>query len=314
MPSLALAAAVIVLAAATALHVAHRRRVERRVLRRLPLGDDGVVRGAGALTLAGDPARAVLVLHGFGDTPQSVAELAHALHADGWTVRVPLLPGHGRTVRDFAASGADAWIGCAREELAALHAAHGTVAVVGQSMGGALGVLLAAESPSAVAALVLLAPYVTAPRAVRAAGRAHLALGLVLPYVDSDGGAASIHDPEARAQALGYGVVTPRLLRELGRIVDVAHAVLPRVLAPTRVLLSRRDNRVAAEAAERAATRLGGPTNDVVWFEDSGHVIAVDRERARVFAATREWLTRHAGAVLPGDAAPAPGALAAEAT
>src|SRR5688500_7618916 len=82
------------LAAATALHVAHRRRVERRVLRRLPLGDDGVVRGAGALTLGGDPGRAVLVLHGFGDTPQSVAELAHALHADGWTVRVPLLPGH----------------------------------------------------------------------------------------------------------------------------------------------------------------------------------------------------------------------------
>jgi carboxylesterase len=309
-------AAVVVLAAATVLHVAHRRRVEQRVGRRLPLGDDGVVRGAGARTLDGEPTRAALVLHGFGDTPQSVAELAHALHADGWTVRVPLLPGHGRTVRDFAASGADAWIGCAREELAALHARHGTVAVVGQSMGGALGVLLAAESPSAVAALVLLAPYVTAPRTVRAVGRAHLALGLVLPYVDSDGGAASIHDPEARAQALGYGVVTPRLLRELGRIVDAAHAVLPRVLAPTRVLLSRRDNRVAAEAAERAATRLGGPTNDVVWFEDCGHVIAVDRERARVFAATREWLTRHAGAA-PAAAAPAApiaAALAGEAT
>jgi carboxylesterase len=297
-----LSLAVVVLAAATALHVAHRRRVEQRVGRRLPLGDDGVVRGAGALTLDGDPTRAVLVLHGFGDTPQSVAELAHALHADGWTVRVPLLPGHGRTVRDFAASGADAWIACAREELAALHARHGTVAVVGQSMGGALGVLLAAESPSAVAALVLLAP-----------DGAHLALGLVLPYVDSDGGAASIHDPEARAQALGYGVVTPRLLRELGRIVDAAHAVLPRVLAPTRVLLSRRDNRVAAEAAERAATRLGGPTNDVVWFEDCGHVIAVDRERARVFAATREWLTRHAGAA-PAAAASIAAALTGGAT
>jgi carboxylesterase len=140
---------------------------------------------------------------------------------------------------------------------------------------------------------------VTAPPGVRAVARAHLALGLVLPYVDSDGGAASIHDPEARAQALGFGVVTPRLLRELGRVVDAAHAALPSVRAPTRVLLSRRDNRVGAEAAARAATRLGGPA-DVVWLEESGHVIAVDRERARVFEATREWLAEHAA--LAGEA------------
>ncbi|MGZ9121379.1 MAG: alpha/beta hydrolase, partial [Gemmatirosa sp.] len=180
--------------AIVALRHLHRLRVERRVLLRLPLDGDGIVRGARGFTLAGDPARAVLVVHGFGDTPQSVAELAHALHADGWTVRVPLLPGHGRTVRDFAASGADAWMACAREELAALRARHGTVALVGQSMGAALCAVLAAETPDA-SALVLLAPYVTAPRVVRAVARTHLALGLVLPYLDSGGGAASIHDP-----------------------------------------------------------------------------------------------------------------------
>jgi carboxylesterase len=282
-------------AAAAALHAAHRRRVERRVGARLPLGDDGVVRGAHGFTLEGDPgaARAVLLVHGFGDTPQSVAELARALHADGWTVRVPLLPGHGRTVRDFAASGADAWLSCARAELSALRARHASVALVGQSMGAALCAVLAAETPD-VSALVLLAPYVTAARAVRAVGRAHLAIGLVLPYLGTDGGAASIHDPEARAQALGYGVVTPRLLRELGRIVDAAHAALPSVRAPTRVVLSRRDNRVAAEAAAVAAERIGSRMRDVLWLEASGHVIAVDRERARVFAATREWLATHA--------------------
>jgi carboxylesterase len=203
-------------------------------------------------------------------------------------------------VRDFAASGADAWIACAREELAALRARHDTLAVVGQSMGGALGAVVAAESPD-LAALVLLAPYVTAPSLVRAAGRAHLALGLLLPYLDSDGGEASIHDPDARARALGFGVVTPRLLRELGRVVDRAHVALPAVRVPTRVLLSRRDNRVGAEAAARAATRLGGP-RDVVWLEESGHVIAVDRERARVFAATREWLARHAAPVPAAEA------------
>jgi carboxylesterase len=290
-------------AAALALRAAHRRRVERRVAARLPLGPDGVVRGAGALTLAGDPRRAVLVLHGFGDTPQSVAELARALHADGWTVRAPLLPGHGRTVRDFAASGCDDWLACARAELAALRARHEAVAVVGQSMGAALAAVLAAETPD-LAALVLLAPYVTAPAVVRAAARAHVPLGWLLPYIGSDGGAASIHDAAARAEALGYGVVTPRLLRELALVVDRAHAALPGVRAPTRVLLSRRDNRVGAEAAARAAERLGCAVRDVAWLEQSGHVIAVDRERARVFAATRQWLASHAPGAAPAPDAP----------
>ncbi|MDF1501775.1 alpha/beta fold hydrolase [Roseisolibacter sp. H3M3-2] len=277
----------------------HRRRVERRVGARLPLGPDGIVRGAEGFTLDGDPRRAVLVLHGFGDTPQSVAGLARALHADGWTVRVPLLPGHGRTVRDFAASGAQAWLDAARAEMAAVGARHERVALVGQSMGAALSVVLAAEAPR-LDALVLLAPYVTAPAVVRAAARAHVALGWLLPYIGSDGGAASIHDDEARAQALGYGVVTPRLLRELADVVDLAHRALPMVQAPTRVLLSRRDNRVGAEAAARAAERLGCRTREVVWLERSGHVIAVDRERELVFAHTRGWLAEHAPPAGPG--------------
>jgi carboxylesterase len=90
--------------------------------------------------------------------------------------------------------------------------------------------------------------------------------------------------------------VTPRLLRELADVVDLAHHALPMVQAPTRVLLSRRDNRVGAEAAARAAERLGCAVREVVWLERSGHVIAVDRERAAVFAATREWLAAHAPA------------------
>ena len=288
-------------AAVTALlHPRRRRAVEGRAAARLPLGPAGIVRGAEPIALAGDPTRAALVLHGFGDTPQSVAELARALHADGWTVRVPLLPGHGRTVREFAASGADAWLAAARAELAALRATHATVALVGQSMGGALASVLAAEAPD-VAALVLLVPYVVPAPAVRAAARVHRALALVLPYVEGDG-ARSIHDPAARAEALGYGVVTPRLVHQLTRVADAAWDALPRVRVPTRVVLSTHDHRVSVAAGRAVVGRLGAAEQDAIWLEESGHVVAVDRERARVFAAAREWLGRHATRPAPAQA------------
>jgi carboxylesterase len=262
--------------------------------------------------LRGDATRAVLVVHGFGDTPQSVAELARRLHADGWTVRVPLLPGHGRTLAAFAASGAGAWLGAARREYARLRARHGTVALVGQSMGGAVCVTLAAEARPA--ALVLLAPYLVMPRVARLAARLHRAIGLVLPYVGAEGGARSIHDDAARAAALGFGVVTPRLVRELTRVVASAWRHAPTVEAPTRVLLSHQDHRVEAVACGSAVARLGCAVRDVVMLHECGHVVTVDRERETVFALTRDWLARHAAPASPGTRARTPGHAAVRAS
>src|SRR5215213_9402742 len=115
------------------------RRVEREVAARLAVGPAGVVAGAEPIELA-DVAeeRAVLILHGFGDTPQSLRYLAEYLHQAGYAVRAPLLPGHGRTLREFAASGGEAWVAHARAEWARLREQYPGAYLVGVSMGGAL--------------------------------------------------------------------------------------------------------------------------------------------------------------------------------
>ncbi len=255
----------------------------------------------------GAPAPAALVLHGFGDTPQSVAELARHLHAAGWTVHVPLLPGHGRTARAFAAARAADWLHAARDAYHALRARPGAppggapVAIVGQSMGAALAAVLAAEAAAArhrVPALVLLAPYLAAPASVRWGARLAPVLAFAVQYLSTDGGTRSIHDAEARAQALGYGVVTPHLVRELARTVDLARIALPRVEAPTLAVLSRLDHRVAPAAGAAAFARLGAAARrpiekELAWLDASGHVVAADRQRARVFALAEAWLRRH---------------------
>ena len=47
---------------------------------RLTLGTDGIVIGATTIDLAADGDRAVLMLHGFGDTPQTLQYLAAYMH------------------------------------------------------------------------------------------------------------------------------------------------------------------------------------------------------------------------------------------
>jgi carboxylesterase len=240
-----------------------------------------------ALTAPG-AAMGVVVLHGFGDTPQTVAALAHRLRESGFDVSAPLLPGHGRTLKEFAQSNGSEWLASAREAHAAMRARHARVALVGLSLGGALAATVAADDPE-LAALVLLAPYVDAPPMLRLLVRAAPAIGVVMPYVGGEG-AQSIHDPEARAQALAYGATTPQLVRELVRAADAARAALPRVTAPTLYLQSTEDNRITETVARRAFAMLGSRTKKLEMLTGCGHVLTVDYCRERVATMVIEWL------------------------
>jgi carboxylesterase len=295
---LPLAAAAV--AAYAAVRTAYAARHERAFARRWPAGDDGVIPGARTIDLEAQgqgAGRAALLLHGFGDTPQTLAALAEYLHARGWSVRVPLLPGHGRTLPAFAASRADAWIDFARGEWERYRERHPRAALVGLSMGGAIASVLAAESSSPPPALALVAPYVSMPTTVRRAARVHWLVGAAFPYV-SGGGERSVHDEEARAQSLAYGSCTPRLLAELADVVARARRALPALRMPTLVVQSRHDNRIPPEAAARAFELVGAPEKELVWTDVGGHIITVDVGRERVFALVADWLAAHEGAAV----------------
>ena len=266
-------------------------RARTLVASRLTLGADGIAVGATTIDLPTTGDRAVLMLHGFGDTPQTLEYLAGYLHSRGWAVRAPLLPGHGRTLDAFAARRSPDWIDFARRELAALRARYPTVAIVGLSMGGSLATILAAET-SDVRALVLLAPYLSMPTRLRRAARAHHALGVVAPYLKG-GGERSIRDPAEVARNLAYGVLTPRLVFELSQVVQRARAAAPKVTSPTLVVQSRQDNRIPPGAAERSFALFTTQERRLVWTEGNGHIITVDYGRDAIFTAVIDWLATH---------------------
>jgi carboxylesterase len=268
------------------------KRARDAVARRLTLRPDGIVVGASPIDLPADGTHGVLLLHGFGDTPQTLEYLATYIHAQGWSVRAPLLPGHGRTLDEFAASRASDWIDVARKELELLRSRYDTVAVVGLSMGGSLATILAAESPD-IRAVVLLAPYLSMPTRLRRAASLHRVLSVVFPFLRG-GGERSIRDPAEAARNLAYGFTTPRLVFELSRVVALARAAAPTVSVPTLVVQSRQDNRIPPDAAERAFALFTAHERQILWTEGNGHIITVDYGRQAVFAATTDWLNKHA--------------------
>lgn len=252
---------------------------------------DRIIPGAETIDLPGSGSSGVLFLHGFGDTPQTFQILAHHLHAEGFGVRAPLLPGHGRSIDVFVTSRRSQWLEFARQELIAFRSRYEMVGISGLSMGGALAAVLAAEYPS-LRALVLIAPYFGMRLDYRAASASHWIWGPIAGTIKSNS-PGSIRDPVEREKNLGYGVYTARLLYELWRIARRARLALPKINTPTLLIQSREDPRIATSIAEQAFASLGTTDKRLVWTEGAGHIITVDYGRERVFEEVRAWLRAH---------------------
>jgi carboxylesterase len=268
------------------------RRTERAYTSRFTVTSGGVVAGAESFTLTGTNGRGLLLLHGSGDSPQTLRYLAQRLNAAGYTVYAPLLPGHGRTPRDFTQVSATAYLAAAREALDQLRGRTAWIGVGGLSMGGGIAAQLAAESPD-VRTLLLLAPYLTPSAAVRWAARTSAVWGLVQPYLGARG-ETSVHDTAARNASYAYGVFPPNALRALVETARLGRDSLSRVTVPTLVINSEQDNRIPAALAAGATSTLRGPA-ERHWVAGCGHVITVDYCKGKVVELVLAFLARHTG-------------------
>lgn len=290
---LSLAALLIVLSRA------HRARLQRRAdaeyATRFAASAAGIAAGAEPFTLRAPGRRALLLLHGSGDTPQTMRFLGEQLHEAGYTVHAPLLPGHGRSPSAFASASVDArgYRDAADAGLDLLRRESSWLGVVGLSMGGALAVQLAADAAD-VRALVLLAPYLGPPATVRWVARSAWLWGAIVPVLDARG-EGSVQDVAARAESRAYGIVSPRAMRALVRTAAAGRRALGRVTIPTLVVNSREDIRIPSAIAERVTASLAGPT-ERHWVAGCGHIITVDRCKAEVAGLVLTFLSRVAPA------------------
>ncbi len=130
--------------------------------------------------VAGDGPLVVLV-PGMGDLRAAYRFLAPALRDAGYRVACADLRGHGDSDTSFASYGD---VETAGDILALIEELGGPAVVVGNSMGAAGAVLVAAEKPDLVSALVLVGPFVRNGE-VSAIQRVLLRLAMARPWAVS---------------------------------------------------------------------------------------------------------------------------------
>lgn len=239
-----------------------------------------VIPGAEPAFYEGGP-MGVLVLHGFTGNPGSMRALAERLAAAGFTVDMPLLPGHGTTVEELIPTGWTDWLAHAEARYVALAARCERVVVVGLSMGGALTAWLGSEHAE-IAGLVCINAVVSTPPGMREAVQEVLATGS-----DRFAGIASdIAEPGVTELAYAETPLAPLLtLFEAG---DNLGDRMTRITSPLLIITSRQDHVVPPENSDLLASSVSGPV-ERIWCDRSYHVVTQDFDRELVFDATVDF-------------------------
>jgi carboxylesterase len=227
----------------------------------------------------------VLVIHGFTGNPCSMRPLAEAVAAAGYTVELPLLPGHGTAVEDMVPTRWSDWSGAVESAYRELAARCDAVAVAGLSMGGTLATWLAARHPE-VAGLVTVNAAVEPPGSVLVdLGKQLLAEGTeVMPGIGSD-----IAKPDVTELAYPGTPVAP--LMSLGEAIDELAPLIPGIRCPALVFTSTNDHVVQPSAGDYLASHLGGPVERVT-LERSFHVATLDHDAPEIERRTVEFLAK----------------------
>lgn len=238
----------------------------------------------------------VLCLHGFMASPAEIRWLGKHLADLGSTVYGPRLPGHATNHRDMARQRWQDWYTTVEDALGILRTQCDKVFVVGHSMGGMLGLLLAANTQ--VDGLAALATPVLFTNPSMAA--AHWAKW-IRPYTDQTDTSALIQiilDEQARRGENAVGRVRHNLwstaaVGELFALAGIVREQLSKVDVPLMLVYSEADKTVSLGNRDMIRARVKTQVVEQHTLKNSDHILPQDSERETVFQLVADFINRY---------------------
>ena len=242
-----------------------------------------IIPGAEAQSWTGG-ADGVLVLHGFTGSPHSVRPWAAAIAAEGYTVELPLLPGHGTSLEDMMTTSWADWSSAADAAYLDLAARCERVAVAGLSMGGTLATWLAAEHPEIVGVALVNPAVMPQPEMAEILAPMIEAGETLIDAIGSDIAKEGVVE-------LAYAGTPLIPLASLGEAIDELQPRLSSVRQPILLMTSPQDHVVAPASSDHLAEMVSAPVERVV-LERSYHVATLDHDADLIGERTVEFLAK----------------------
>ena len=225
----------------------------------------------------------IVLVHGFTSTPSVMRPWGEFLNGHGFTVRVPLLPGHGTSIADLDNVTWQQWPAEIEIQINHLLIDCEKVFLCGFSMGGAASLHVASRYQSQIAGLILVNPMIHRknvwPTAVKIASR------LVKSF-----GTAGSDIKRGDVIQWKYDRTPMRGAHQLLRLLEETRPLLPTIKSPLLLLRSATDHTLPASNSEIIVREIGSSMKEQKLLHNSFHVAPLDHDQEIIFTESLRFI------------------------
>ncbi|MGB8385043.1 MAG: alpha/beta fold hydrolase [Dermatophilaceae bacterium] len=226
----------------------------------------------------------VLFCHGYPSTPQSLRPWGEYLADQGYSVRLPLLSGHGTRWQDVNRTTWQDWYADLQRDYDELTARCDVIFTAGLSMGGLLATKVALENPQ-VRGLVLVNPIF----------KHNDPLLPLLPILHHIIPSLPGHIGDIKKEGvteLGYDRNPLHSMYSLSQLWKIVGEDLPKLTQPILLFRSREDKVVPKVSVEFFHEQATNCEVTEVWLENSYHVATLDNDAPQIFEGSVEFIEK----------------------
>jgi carboxylesterase len=218
----------------------------------------------------------VLLVHGFTGSPASMRPWGEFLNSKGYTVRVPLLPGHGTQPEDLNKVKWQEWPGKVESELRELQKTCSKIFVFGLSMGGGLTLYTTQHHQEKITGIVLVNPMIHIPLVTPTVAKIYSTFKKMRSAVGNDIKRKNVTEYAYDANPL-VGIY------ELTKMLKVTRENLGKVSIPTLLFHSTEDHVLPVSNTEIILKGISSKEKERVELANSYHVATLDHDMEIIF-------------------------------
>lgn len=219
----------------------------------------------------------VVLVHGFTGSPAAMRPWAEFLNARGYSVRVPLLPGHATKPADLNKIEWPEWPAKVNSEIAELQKNCSQIFVAGLSMGGGTTLQVAAEHGDKLSGIILVNPM------IHVKGISPT-LAFVISRVIRFGKSVGNDIKRPGVTEYSYDKMPYRGIHQLLTMLKLTRAALPTIKVPVQLFHSVDDHTLPVSNTEIIMREIGSSNKSRIELLNSFHVATIDYDSELIFA------------------------------
>jgi carboxylesterase len=242
---------------------------------------DWFAQGSGANKEVG-----ILLVHGFTGSPASMRPWAEYLNQRGYTVKVPLLPGHGTTPHDLNLVKWQEWPAKVESDLQELLRTCRKVFICGLSMGGGTTLNIATRYSKELAGIILVNPMIHVKFVPHQLAWAISRFQKMRDSVGDDIKRPGITE-------YGYDALPSVGVYQLLKMLHYTRKRLHDVTAPMLLFHSVDDHTLPVTNTEIVMKGVGSRQKQRIELVNSYHVATLDYDQEVIFENSRLFIESH---------------------